>query len=76
MHGGNKYVPYQSAPSLTLQVGPLLKGGHISAQFLQEWGGRVGEGKGQTLLSPFAGLRQLWDFSLEKSSGKTSCFPI
>lgn len=59
-HGGNKYVPYQSAPSLTFQVGPLRKGGLVSAQFFQGCGGRTGEGKGQTLLSPFPGLRQSW----------------
>lgn len=43
-HGGNKYVPYQSAPSLTFQVGPLRKGGLVSAQFFsgmwrKNWGG-------------------------------------
>lgn len=36
----------KSAPSLTFQVGPLRKGGLVSAQFLQGCGGRTGEGEG------------------------------
>lgn len=63
----------KSAPSLTFQVGPLRKGGLVSAQFLQGCGGRTGEGKGQTLLSPFPGLRQL-GFSLEERVRKPAIF--
>lgn len=50
-------------------MGPLQKGGLISAQFLQKWGARIGEGKGQTLLSPFAGLRQSWGFPWKRGWG-------
>lgn len=54
MHGGNKYFPYQSAPSLIPQVGSLQRGGVKCSVFQGFQERAAGERKGQTL-SPFAG---------------------
>lgn len=72
-HGGNKYVPYQSAPSLTFQVGPLQKGGLVSAVFSGMWRKNwVGEGPDSAI--SISWFEAIMGFSLEERVGKPAIF--
>lgn len=75
MHGGNKYFPYQSAPSLIPQVGSLQRGGVKCSVFQGFQERAAGERKGQTL-SPFAGWRFILGGSCLEELGEISCFAI